>query len=50
MLTVLLDVKQLVKAVKTVYPELKSDQNIVLMDSLLKDMTGVYAVGKFKRK
>ena len=50
MLTVLLDVKQLVKAIKTVYPELKSDQNIILIDSLLKDISGVYAVGKFKRK
>ncbi len=49
-LTVLLDVKQLVKAIKTVYPELKSDQNIVLIESLLKDISGVYAVGKFKRK
>lgn len=50
MLTVLLDVKQLVKAIKSVYPEYKNDQNVVLVETLLKDIGDVYAVGKFKRK
>lgn len=50
MLTVLLDVKELIKAVKLVYPEYKNDQNLVLIESLLKDIGDVYVVGKFKKQ
>lgn len=50
MLTVLLDVKQMLKAVKTVYPEYKNDQNVLLVESLLKDLGDVYVVGKFKKQ
>jgi hypothetical protein len=49
MLTVMLDVKELVEAVKSIYPEYKSDPNVILIESLLKDMGDVYLVGKFKK-
>lgn len=48
-LSVMLDVKEVIKAVKTVYPDYKNDQNVVLIETLLKDMGDVYLVGKFKR-
>ena len=48
-LSVMLDVKEVIKAVKTIYPEYKNDKNVVLIDTLLKDMGDVYVVGKFKR-
>jgi hypothetical protein len=50
MLTVMLDVKELVEAVKSIYPEYKSDPNVILTESLLKDMGDVFVVGKFKRQ
>jgi hypothetical protein len=50
MLTVMLDVKELVEAVKSIYPEYKSDPNVILIESLLKDMGDVFVVGKFKRQ
>ena len=48
-LSVMLDVKEVIKAVKTVYPDYKNDQNVVLIETLLKDMGDVYLVGKFKK-
>lgn len=50
MLTVMLDVKELVEAVKSIYPEYNSDPNVVLIESLLKDMGDVFVVGKFKKQ
>jgi hypothetical protein len=45
----MLDVKEVIKAVKTVYPDYKNDQNVVLIETLLKDMGDVYLVGKFTK-
>ena len=50
MLSIMLDVKELIKAIKTIYPEYKGDQNLVLVETLLKDMGDVYAVGVFKKQ
>lgn len=48
-LTVMLDARELITAMTTVLPELKKDQNIILLETLLKDLKDVYAVGKFTK-
>lgn len=49
-LSVMLDVKQMIAAIKTVFPEYKNDQNILLVESLIKDLGDVYVVGRFVAK
>lgn len=49
MLTVMLDIREVMKAITTVAPEFKSDQNFILVESLLRDIGDVYVVGKFKK-
>lgn len=48
-LSIMLDARQLITAMTTVLPELKKDQNIVLLETLLKDLKDVYVVGKFTK-
>lgn len=47
--SVMLDVKELIKAIKTIYPEYQNDQNLVLVETLVRDMNDVYAVGVFTK-
>lgn len=48
-LTVLLDARELAKAMKSVMPELAYDQNFVLVETLLRDIDGdVYVAAKFR--
>ncbi len=49
-LTVLLDARQLLKTMISVMPELRQDQNIVLIDTLIRDLGDVFVVCKFHRK
>lgn len=49
-LTVLLDARELIKAILEVMPEYKNDPNIVLVETMLRDLGDVYVMGKFKRK
>jgi hypothetical protein len=49
-LTVLLDARELIKAILEVMPEYKNDPNIVLVETVLRDLGDVYVMGKFKRK
>lgn len=46
-LTVMLDVKQMITAIKTVFPEYAKDQNLILVETLLRDIGDVYVVGRF---
>lgn len=46
-LIVMLDVKQMIAAIKQVFPEYSTDQNIILVETLLKDIGDVYVVGRF---
>lgn len=46
-LAVLLDVKEVLKAIKSVYPEYAADPNVVLVETILKDIGDVFVVGKF---
>jgi hypothetical protein len=48
-LTVLLDARELINAMTTIMPELKKDQNILLVETLIKDLKDVYVVGKFTK-
>lgn len=48
-LTVMLDARELINAMTTVLPELKSDQNVVLVQTLIRDLKDVYVVGKFRK-
>jgi hypothetical protein len=48
-LTVMLDARELINAMTTVLPELKSDQNVVLVQALIRDLKDVYVVGKFRK-
>lgn len=49
-LSVMLDVKQMIAAIKSVFPEYKDDPNILLVESLIKDLGDVYVVGRFVTK
>ena len=45
----LLDARELAKAMKSVMPELALDQNFVLVETLLRDIDGdVYVAAKFR--
>jgi hypothetical protein len=48
-LTVLLDARELINAMTTIMPELRKDQNILLVETLIKDLKDVYVVGKFTK-
>ena len=48
-LIIMLDARELINAITAIMPELKQDQNIVLLETLLKDLKDVYAVGKFTK-
>ena len=48
-LTIMLDARELISAMTTLMPELKSDQNILLVETLIKDLKDVYIVGKFTK-
>ena len=48
-LTVLLDARELINALTTVMPELKQDQNVIMVQTLLKDLKDVYVAGKFSK-
>ena len=48
-LTIMLDARELISAMTTLMPELKSDQNILLVETLIKDLKDVYVVGKFTK-
>ena len=48
-LTVMLDARELINAMTTIMPELRKDQNILLVETLIKDLKDVYVVGKFTK-
>ena len=48
-LTVMLDARELITAMTTILPDLKKDQNVIVLETLLKDLKDVYAVGKFTK-
>lgn len=48
-LSIMLDARQLITAITAIMPELKQDQNIILLETLLKDLKDVYVVGKFTK-
>ena len=49
-LTVLLDVKEVLNSIKQVYPEYAVDPNVVLVETVLKDIGDVFVVGQFVAK
>ena len=48
-LSIMLDARQLITAITAIMPELKQDQNIILLETLLKDLKDVYVVGTFTK-